>query len=108
MAHRTCVAYWGWLLLPLAACSDASVKVVNALPEALITSHEDGAEVYEGYAEGFRGFVSDPDDETTDTRPDRIAAVLLFLPRLLRRCFSSRSSGCSALACRRRYVLGPR
>ena len=25
--------------------------------------------------------ADDPDDETTDTRPDRIAAVLLFLPQ---------------------------
>ncbi|MDP6942938.1 MAG: hypothetical protein QF464_02215, partial [Myxococcota bacterium] len=52
------------LPLALTACTpDSSVGKINAKPTAEITSHSDGAEVYEGYTESFRGVVSDPDHE---------------------------------------------
>ncbi len=52
--------------LVLCACQDNGVTAFNAEPQAEITSHEDGAEVYEGYTEGFRGSVTDPDHPAED------------------------------------------
>ena len=57
------------LLFPsllLAACPEQGVKAFNAEPEAEITSHGDGDEVYEGFTETFRGVVSDPDHSSED------------------------------------------
>ena len=48
------------------SCSDTGVKAFNAEPEAAITSHSDGDEVFEGYIESFRGAVSDPDHVSDD------------------------------------------
>ncbi len=48
------------------SCSDTTVKAFNAEPEAAITSHSDGDEVFEGYTESFRGAVSDPDHAADD------------------------------------------
>jgi len=60
-------------LLALAAlvavgCSDQSVTATNASPEALITSHDDGAVVYEGDELTLVGVVSDPDHGATELR----------------------------------------
>ena len=52
--------------LLLCACQDNGVTAFNAEPQAEITSHEDGTEVYEGYTEGFRGSVTDPDHSAED------------------------------------------
>jgi hypothetical protein len=52
------------LLIALAGCNDAGVTAFNASPEAAITSHVDGAEVFEGMTVTFRGSASDPDDAT--------------------------------------------
>ena len=60
---RTCLLSIPMLLV---GCSDTSVKAFNAEPEATITSHSDGDEVYEGYTESFRGAVSDPDHASED------------------------------------------
>jgi hypothetical protein len=52
------------LLIALAGCNDNGVTAFNASPEAAITSHVDGAEVFEGMTVTFRGSASDPDDAT--------------------------------------------
>ncbi len=52
--------------LLLACDSDSGVKAFNAEPAAEITSHTDAAEVLEGYAERFRGSVTDPDHSAGD------------------------------------------
>ena len=56
------------LLIPATlalGCSDNSVKAINAEPVAEII-HGDGQTVLEGYVEGFREAVSDPDHTATD------------------------------------------
>ena len=51
--------------IPL-GCSDTSVKAVNAIPSAEISSHSEGQSVFEGSTESFRGLVSDPDHSPED------------------------------------------
>ncbi|MBK9365894.1 MAG: hypothetical protein IPN01_06170 [Deltaproteobacteria bacterium] len=53
-------------LLLLSACSDQSLKSINASPTAEIVSHEDGSEALEGYVVSLRGRASDPDHPVTD------------------------------------------
>ncbi len=53
-------------LLLLSACSDQAITVINANPEATITSHRDGDVVSEGVLFAIRGTVSDPDHLAED------------------------------------------
>ena len=53
-------------LLLLSACSDQSLKSINASPTAEIVSHEDRSEALEGYVVSLRGRASDPDHPVTD------------------------------------------
>jgi hypothetical protein len=46
--------------------SDSTVKVFNSPPAAIITSHDDGAEVKEAAEVIFRGVGSDPDHNQTE------------------------------------------
>ncbi len=52
--------------LTLTGCTDTSVGRHNAAPDASITSHADGDEVYEGYTVTLRGSASDADNLNTD------------------------------------------
>ena len=52
--------------LTLLGCNDQSVGRHNAAPDASITSHADGDEVYEGYTVTLRGSASDADNSNTD------------------------------------------
>ena len=45
--------------------SDSSVKVVNSIPQALITSHADGASMSDGDTFTFSGVGSDVDGDTS-------------------------------------------
>jgi len=54
------------LVLTLTGCTDTSVGRHNAAPDASITSHADGDEVYEGYNVTLRGSASDADNINTD------------------------------------------
>ena len=53
-------------VLTLLGCNDQSVGRHNAAPDASITSHADGDEVYEGYTVTLRGSASDADNSNTD------------------------------------------
>lgn len=52
--------------LLLSACSDQSLKAINASPSVEIVSHEDGSQALEGYVVSLRGRASDPDHPATD------------------------------------------
>ena len=54
------------VLLLLSACSDQSLKSINASPSVEIVSHEDGSQALEGYVVSLRGRASDPDHPVTD------------------------------------------
>lgn len=56
-----------FFFIALSACtSDKGVTVYNTDPSADITSHEDGADLLEGYDIIFRGSVSDANHQNTD------------------------------------------
>ena len=46
--------------------SDSSVKVVNSIPQALITSHADGASMSDGDTVTFSGVGSDVDNDMSE------------------------------------------
>ncbi|TNE88224.1 MAG: hypothetical protein EP330_15495, partial [Deltaproteobacteria bacterium] len=53
-------------LLVLGACSDRTIGFRNSGPDAEITSHEDGEQVYQDVPILFRGRVSDPDQPASE------------------------------------------
>ena len=62
------IRHFAILVLGSFGCSepDSSVKVVNSIPQALITSHPDGATLNDGDTVTFSGGGSDADDVASD------------------------------------------
>ncbi len=54
---------WLPLLVLLSACSDRTIGVRNTAPDAEITSHSDGEEIYQDVPTLFRGLVGDADQD---------------------------------------------
>ena len=50
------------VLFAATACSEKGIRSLNSVPEAAISSHEDGDTVWEGVVTTFRGSVSDAND----------------------------------------------
>ena len=62
------VGFWTVGVLMVACSSDKGVKVYNNDPEATITSHSEGAELFEAVEYTFTGQVSDGNHQNADLK----------------------------------------